>query len=89
MNEPTEQIKRDDNMRIFERLGDELIEQEVLRNRVSDLCARGLPVRLHLGPGHAPKDGFINIDRNSAEPAKAFFGKNPKDYIMFPFAERP
>ncbi len=73
----------------FGTLGDETVELETFRARVSHLTANAQPVKLYLGPGYTPKIGFINIDKFKLDPAREFFMEHPDDYIVFPFAERP
>jgi len=82
-------MEKSTKVRKFDNLGDDALEQDAFRARVLDLNSRGQPVKLHLGPGHRPKVGFINIDKFKAEPAREFFENHPQDYIVFPFAERP
>jgi hypothetical protein len=77
----------DGTMRTFEGLGDAQVESKAFSSRVLELSADSQPVKLHLGPGLVPKPGFVNIDKFKMDEVGEFFGENPKDYIVFPFAE--
>jgi hypothetical protein len=75
--------------RKFEDLWNQTVEIDTFCRRVAELNAYNKPVKLYLGAGHVPRQGFINLDKVSMEPARAFFESNPDDYIIFPFAEQP
>ena len=81
--------KRDTNMRRFDELDNAVLEQETFRARVLDLEDKEQAVRLHLGPGPAPREGFINVDKFKNSQTREFFERHPQDYIVYPFAELP
>jgi hypothetical protein len=82
-------LEKDVTMRNFDELDNARLEEEAFRTRVLELNEGNRPVRLHLGPGTAPKEEFINIDKFRNAEAREFFGRYPQDYITYPFAERP
>jgi hypothetical protein len=81
--------KKDTNMRRFDELDNAVLEQETFGARVLDLEDKKQAVRLHLGPGPAPREGFINVDKFKNSQTREFFERHPQDYIVYPFAELP
>lgn len=64
-------------------------EAEVARlaARVGELAAQGQPIRIQLGCGTNPREGFLNFDTNSLVPL--FAVQHPEAYFLFPYADRP
>ena len=70
-------------------IGDVAVEERLFQTRVAELRDAGLPIKLHLGPGPVPREGFLNIEKYVHHgPVDGFFERFPRDFINFPFAER-